>query len=146
MNAVADQAQLLPPRLQTAVQRARVLLFASPLTDARPVTGWLNRHGIAFEQVELSMASAQSRDEFHQLQAATGWRGLPQIFIDGQCVLDELGASHVAKVNVYEHYLELAFLQFVQSLTAVGHCLDREPGLCQEVDDSGSRVIRFRNE
>lgn len=86
MKAVAEPVQPLPPRLRTAVDSARVLLFVSPLTDARPVTGWLNRHGVAYEQVELSMANAQSRQEFHQLQAATGWRGLPQIFFDGAFV------------------------------------------------------------
>jgi len=86
VNAVAERVRPLPRRLQAAVQGARVLLFVSPLTDARPVTGWLNRHGVAFEQVELSMASAQSRAEFHQLQTATGWRGLPQIFFDGEFV------------------------------------------------------------
>ena len=86
MNSVAERTPRLPQRLQAAVQGARVLLLVSPLTDARPVTGWLNRHGVAFEQVELSMASAQSRAEFHQVQAATGWRGLPQIFFDGEFV------------------------------------------------------------
>jgi len=74
---------LLSESVQRAVQGERVVLFVSPLTDARPVTGWLQRHGVAFEQVQLSMASALTRDEFHQLQTATGWRGLPQIFIDG---------------------------------------------------------------
>jgi glutaredoxin len=86
VNAVAERTDQLPQRLQAAAQGSRVLLLVSPLTDARPVTGWLNRHGVAFEQVELSMASAQSRAEFHRLQAATGWRGLPQIFIDGEFV------------------------------------------------------------
>jgi glutaredoxin len=86
VSTVAERTQLLPQRLRAAVKDARVLLFVSPLTDARPVTGWLNRHGVAYEQVELSMGSAQSREEFHQLQAATGWRGLPQIFFEGRFV------------------------------------------------------------
>lgn len=76
----------LPRSLQDAVDGARVVLFVSPLTDARQVTGWLRRHDVAFEQVELSMASAFTRDECRRLQAATGWGGLPQIFIDGEFV------------------------------------------------------------
>jgi glutaredoxin len=79
------------------------VLFVSPLTDARPVTGWLKRHGIPFERVELSMASASSREAFHQLQAATGWRGLPQIFMDGVFVggIEEFFA-HPAVTGVAE--------------------------------------------
>jgi len=79
-------ARAFPESLQRTVQGARIVLFVSPLTDARPVTGWLQRHGVAYQQIELSMASAVARDEFHQLRAATGWRGLPQIFIDGEFV------------------------------------------------------------
>lgn len=86
MNGLVPGVPLLSESLQSAVQGERVVLFVSPLTDARPVTGWLRRHGVPFEQVELSMASALTRDEFHQLQTATGWRGLPQIFIDGAFV------------------------------------------------------------
>jgi glutaredoxin len=86
VNAVPGALQSLPEQLQRSVACSPVVLVVSPLTDARPVSGWLERHGIAFEQVELSMASAQSRAEFHQLQAATGWHGLPQIFFDGEFV------------------------------------------------------------
>ncbi|MGD2074756.1 MAG: DUF3429 family protein [Gammaproteobacteria bacterium] len=76
----------LPVGLQQAVRSASVVVIVSPLTDARPVTGWLRRHGVDFREVELGMASPLSRDEFHRLQSATGWRGLPQIFIDGSFV------------------------------------------------------------
>ena len=86
MSAVPGALQSLPEQLQLSVARCPVVLVVSPLTDARPVSRWLKRHGIAFEQVELSMASAQSREQFHQLQAATGWHGLPQIFFDGEFV------------------------------------------------------------
>lgn len=86
MNAVAPTSYPLPARLQRALQAAPVVMLVSPLTDARPVSRWLKQRGVQFEQIELSMASAVSRDEFHQLQAATGWHGLPQIFIHGEFV------------------------------------------------------------
>jgi glutaredoxin-related protein len=86
VSSLAHTLSLLPPDLHREVQAAHVVLFVSPLTDARPVTGWLERHGVEFQRVELGMASALSRDEFRRLQAATGWRSLPQIFIEGRFV------------------------------------------------------------
>jgi glutaredoxin len=86
VNTVPIQTRDLPAGLRFAASRASVALFVSPLTDARPVTKWLARHEVPFETVELSMANGLSRDEFHRLQGATGWTGLPQIFIDGQFV------------------------------------------------------------
>jgi glutaredoxin-related protein len=83
VSRVSTPVTPLPPGIRQALQTARVVLCVSPLTDARPVTRWLRRQGLDYQLVELSMSSALSRDEFRQLQAATGWPSLPQIFIDG---------------------------------------------------------------
>lgn len=65
---------------------APVVVFRSPVTDVRALTGRLRRSGVRYREVELSMASHRDRERFHALQAYTGWRTLPQVFVAGEFV------------------------------------------------------------
>ncbi len=65
---------------------ARVVVFRSPVTDVRALTARLAAAGVEYREVELSMASYVDRERFHALQAYTGWRTLPQVFVAGEFV------------------------------------------------------------
>jgi glutaredoxin len=67
-------------------ESAPVVVFRSPVTDVRALTGRLRRSGIGYREVELSMASHRDRERFHALQAFTGWHTLPQVFVAGDFV------------------------------------------------------------
>jgi glutaredoxin len=56
------------------------------VTDVRAMVGRLKRSGVGHREVELSMASHVDRERFHALQAYTGWRTLPQVFVAGEFV------------------------------------------------------------
>ena len=73
-------------RLFTEADSAPVVVFRSPVTDTRALIGRLRRAGIVHREVELSMASHLDRERFHALQAYTGWRTLPQVFVAGAFV------------------------------------------------------------
>jgi glutaredoxin len=73
-------------RLFSEAGSAPVVVFRSPVTDVRALIGRLERAGIAHREVELSMASHLDRERFHALQAYTGWRTLPQVFVGGEFV------------------------------------------------------------
>lgn len=76
----------LPKDIDDVVRSTKVVLVVSPLTDARQVTEWLDEHQEPYELVTLSMASAENRETFRQVQQHTHWDRLPQIFIQGQYV------------------------------------------------------------
>lgn len=63
-----------------------VLLVRSELTDVRGLTGWLADKRIAYEDLVLHMSDAEQRRRFQELSAETGWRTLPQVFVDGRFV------------------------------------------------------------
>jgi glutaredoxin len=73
-------------RLFAEADSAPVVVFRSPVTDVRALLGRLKRAGVGFREVELSMASHLDRERFHALQAYTGWRTLPQVFVAGAFV------------------------------------------------------------
>jgi len=73
-------------RLFGEAESAPVVVFRSPVTDVRALIGRLKRAGVGFREVELSMASHLDRERFHALQAYTGWRTLPQVFVAGEFV------------------------------------------------------------
>lgn len=68
------------------VAAARVVIYQSPVTDVREIARLLERRGVAYRTVVLSMASHRDRERFHALQAFTGWQTLPQVFVEGQFV------------------------------------------------------------
>lgn len=76
----------VPLQVQRAIDKHRVVLVVSPITDIGLVTDWLARHGQDYCRLELSMRSSASRAEFEQLRRVTRWRSLPQIFIDGEFI------------------------------------------------------------
>ena len=73
-------------RLFAEVDSAEVVVFRSPVTDVRELVSHLNRAGIDYREIELSMASYLDRERFHALQAHSGWRTLPQVFVRGAFV------------------------------------------------------------
>ncbi|MEF8792854.1 DUF3429 family protein [Thiohalorhabdus sp.] len=72
--------------LDEAIDRARVVLFVSNLTDARPVIHGLEANGVPYHVEHMGMGNAAMRERFHQLERRTGWQTLPQVFIDGDLV------------------------------------------------------------
>lgn len=74
------------PELLAEAGSAEVVVFRSALSDSRMVTDWLLQHDVSFTQVEFPMGSAGERERYRRLQALTGWRMLPQIFIRGRFV------------------------------------------------------------
>lgn len=72
--------------LDQAIARARVVLFVSSLTDARPVIRRLEETGMPYHTEQMGMGDAAMRERFHQLERRTGWQTLPQVFIDGELV------------------------------------------------------------
>jgi glutaredoxin len=89
-----DTAALIPAapfrnrreRLFAEADSAPVVVFRSPVTDVRALAARLDRAGVAYREVELSMASYRDRERFHALQAYSGWRTLPQVFVAGEFV------------------------------------------------------------
>jgi glutaredoxin len=73
-------------RLFAEADSAPVVVFRSPVTDVRALVGRLERAGVGYRAVELSMASHLDRERFHALQAYTGWRTLPQVFVAGKFI------------------------------------------------------------
>ena len=72
--------------LDETVGRARVVLFASALTDARPLTARLEAAGVPHHVERMGMGDAAMRERYHRLERRTGWPTLPQVFIDGEFV------------------------------------------------------------
>lgn len=81
-----------PARIAESLQRAPVVLVVSPLTDDRFLRPLLRDLGLDMERVEYTMASQQDRIEFDQLRNQTGWKMLPQVFVEGRFLggIDEL--------------------------------------------------------
>ena len=63
-----------------------LVVVRSELTDVRGLRNWLGQRGVAFDDVVLHMADASQRHQFHELCRQTGWRTLPQIFLDGHFI------------------------------------------------------------
>jgi glutaredoxin-related protein len=73
-------------RFFAEVDSAPVVVFRSPVTDVRELIGRLESAGVKYREIELTMASYLDRERFHALQACTGWRTLPQVFVNGAFV------------------------------------------------------------
>jgi glutaredoxin len=124
---------------------APVVIFRSPVTDVRAMTGRLRRSGISYREVELSMASHLDRERFHALQAFTGWHTLPQVFVAGDFVGGEPelarhplvaggGATRGSGLERLVRWLGYGgVLPFVVGLVAVG--LIHDPGLRERAAD-----------
>jgi glutaredoxin-related protein len=76
----------LPKRVAATLEGAEVVLVVSPVTDDRFIHDLLRKQGLAAQRVEYSMASHADRAEFDQLREATGWKTLPQIFVNGRFI------------------------------------------------------------
>lgn len=73
-----------PDELRQLAQQAPVVVFHSPVTDLGGLDQELDRAGIRWQAVEMTMASQASRDLFHQLRHWTGHPTLPQVFSEGR--------------------------------------------------------------
>ena len=71
---------------QAEAASAPVVIYRSPVTDARVVTERLRETGTPYREIQLSMGDALQRQRFHRLTASTGWSTLPQIFVAGRFV------------------------------------------------------------
>ena len=69
--------------LTRLAQQARVVVFHSPVTDLGGIDTALDAAGADWSRVELGMGDAANRERFHALQAMTGRKSLPQLFVDG---------------------------------------------------------------
>jgi glutaredoxin len=89
MNQLQEK---IPSRVAEALRRSSVVLVVSPLTDDRFLRPLLADQRLSVERVEFTMASQQDRMEFDHLKQLTGWRMLPQVFVEGQFLggIDEL--------------------------------------------------------
>ena len=74
------------PSLQELANAARVVLFVSNLTDARPVIHRLEALGVPYATHVMGMADPAMRARFQALEEWTEWAALPQIFVDGRFV------------------------------------------------------------
>lgn len=70
--------------LRELIASARVVVFCSNLTDVRPIMTRLDRLGVPRRLVVMGMGSLHMRRRFHALESLTGWKLLPQIFVDGR--------------------------------------------------------------
>ena len=76
----------LPPDLAEALRDYTVVIVRSRLTDTRLLIEWLERRRIRYTEYHFSMASADSRGGFGDLQAQLNWEMLPMIFVDGEFI------------------------------------------------------------
>jgi glutaredoxin len=132
-------------RLFGEADSAPVVVFRSAVTDVRAMVGRLKRSGVGYREVELSMASHLDRERFHALQAYTGWRTLPQVFVAGEFVGGEpelvrhplMAGGGVARGQALERLVRWlgygGVLPFVLGLLAVG--LAPDPGLRERAAD-----------
>jgi glutaredoxin len=126
-------------------ESAQVVVFCSPVTDIRALAGRLKRSGVGFREVELSMTSHLDRERFHALQAYTGWRTLPQVFVAGEFVGGEpelyrhpvTAGGRASPGRDLERLVRFlgygGLLPFVLGLLAVG--LIDDPGLRQRAGE-----------
>lgn len=100
-NHVTDYAEVAGMSLIDIARSAKVVIFASGLTDTRMIQRRLADRGIPFRVIEMGMGSARNREDFGRLCDLTNWRLLPQIFVDGTFIggVDELLAHPVLAVG-----------------------------------------------
>jgi glutaredoxin len=72
--------------LKADVTSARVVVFASRITDVREILLRFEELGIDHRLVTMAMGDASQRDRFHVLEEWTGSGTLPQVFIDGHFI------------------------------------------------------------
>lgn len=73
--------------LDEALEGAEVVVFRSRLTDVRPLQTWLARHpSIRVREELVEMGSGEQRERFQGLKTRTGWKTLPQVFVNGTFV------------------------------------------------------------
>ncbi len=72
--------------LQSEVRSARIVIFRSGVTDTRALVRCLEQAGLDYREVSMPMGSAENRERFHTLAQDTGWKTLPQIFVDGSFI------------------------------------------------------------
>lgn len=71
-------------QLENWINSAPVVIFRSPITEMDRLRRQLSKNSIHFTEIELSMASPDERELFHQLKSRTHYSLLPQVFIHGQ--------------------------------------------------------------
>jgi glutaredoxin-related protein len=104
--------------------QARVVVFHSPVTDLGGLDDTLTNAGVEWTRVELGMGNAANRELFHDLQAITGHRTLPQLFVDGafvggiealpQCLGEDAAAPRAATWMGY-----LGLLPFIAGMVGM---------------------------
>jgi glutaredoxin-related protein len=72
--------------LRRDANSAPVVVFASRITDVREVVARLAAQGIEHRVVTMGMGDAAMRERFHVLEEWTGYRTLPQVFVDGRFI------------------------------------------------------------
>lgn len=72
--------------LQAEIDSAPVVIFRSSLTEMVALRRELDRFNVNYIEIEFGMANSLLRDRFHCLQAMTGYRLLPQVFINSEFV------------------------------------------------------------
>lgn len=111
----------------------RAVVFVSRITDTRNVASLLSSAGLSYRIVVMCMDDERSRERYRLLSDATGWRYLPQIFIDGSFVGGDLEfGEHPAVVKGLLHGPRTAVIR------------RRYPPLAQTIDRHRARARRSK--
>jgi len=63
-----------------------VVIFTSNLTDIRMIERHLINHDLPFKVIEMGMGNIHNRNGFRELCETTGWKMLPQIYVNGEFI------------------------------------------------------------
>ncbi|MEJ2514872.1 MAG: DUF3429 family protein [Gammaproteobacteria bacterium] len=72
--------------LKADAASADVVVFASRISDVRDIVARMEDLEIPHRLVIMAMGEADQRHRFHVLEEWTGWRTLPQVFVNGQFI------------------------------------------------------------
>ncbi|WP_421621796.1 DUF3429 family protein [Alkalilimnicola ehrlichii] len=72
--------------IREALDDKGVVVFCSELTETGMLKTAAQARGQPYREVRMGMGDAAMRERFHALQAMTGHKTLPQVFVDGRFV------------------------------------------------------------
>lgn len=72
--------------LKADAASADVVVFASRISDVRDIVARMEDLEVPHRVVTMAMGDGEQRDRFHVLEEWTGWRTLPQVFVNGQFI------------------------------------------------------------
>lgn len=72
--------------LHDQIDSAPVVIFRSPLTEMVALKRTLAQLNVDYIEIEFGMANRVLRERFHCLQELTGYKQLPQVFINSKFV------------------------------------------------------------